>query len=304
MTGMSAQSHSRPADNVTVSPGPLAASTAGPRHPDVRRMLDARKRPGKRPTDASVPQGPGHEPGEVVLVEGKWAHRLLLERGAEIETLLWCPEVGTESPGATELAPWVARAARRTYEISGSTLRRVSARNAPDGLVSLVRLPVWDPATVVTPSDALVLVVDGVNYAGNLGNLIRTADGAGASAVLVTNPGVNRSHPLVFTASRGALLTMPLLEFDTVGAGVDWLAERGFVCLLADPEADQDYAEVDYASESVAVVVGSEGSGLSAAWSEAPHRAVSIPLSGVVDSLNVGTAAAVMLFEVARQRRP
>lgn len=265
-------------------PTSVSGPQVGPRHEGVRRLIAARK---------------GNADG--VLVEGKWAHRLLLERGASIDTLLWCPEVGADSPEAVELAPRVAEVARASYRVSTATLRRVSARNAPDGLVSLVSLPEWDPSAVATPERSLVLVVDGVNYAGNLGNLIRTADGAGAVALVVTNSGVRRTHPLVFLASRGALLTLPMLEFDTVEAAADWLSGRGFVCYLADPDAERDYTEADYTAESVAMVVGSEGKGLSRSWSEAPHRAVSIPQYGLVDSLNVGTAAAVLLFEVARQ---
>lgn len=261
----------------------------------------------------------GHSPD--VLVEGKWAHRILIDRGASINTFLWCPEAaaggapmggppgvrgggvpaGGEYEQAAALAQEVAGLADSSYEISPAVLRRVSSRNAPDGLISLVMLPDWDPATVRISAGGLVLVIDGVNYAGNLGNLIRTADAAGAEAVLVTNGGVKRTHPLVFVSSRAAVLSLPILDFDTIEEAVSWLDERDFVRYLADPDADLSYAAPGYAGEAVAVVVGSEGKGLSPQWQRASHRAVSIPLHGLVDSLNVGTAAAVLLFEVARQ---
>jgi TrmH family RNA methyltransferase len=142
----------------------------------------------------------------------------------------------------------------------------------------------------------LVLVADGVEYAGNLGALLRTVDASGADALLVTNPVGRLTHPTVFSASRGTLLTTPSLVFDSVEAARRQLDVAGFEIVIADPDASVDFRDARYGGRPTAIVVGSEGSGISADWRTGDVQPVSIAMRGKADSLNVATAAAVLLF--------
>lgn len=254
---------------------------AGAQHPSVRAMLEVRK---------------GAYRKGFVLVEGLWAHECLLARNAAVVTFAWCPQAGSER--VLRCASAIASRAAEAYEISARTLGRLTSRLRTDGLVSLVRLPRWSPGDVPVGESCVVLVADGVQYAANLGALLRTVDASGARGLVLTNRQARLEHPVTFTASRGAVLTTPVVDFPRVDTAADWLDAHGFACYLADPVAAVDYRAYPYATSRrpAALVVGSEGHGLSEEWRARDYRSVSIPMRGTVDSLNVAVAAGVLLF--------
>jgi TrmH family RNA methyltransferase len=227
----------------------------------------------------------------LVAVTGRWQHELLRRTDVRPVVTLCC--------GAPPLAP-----ADASYEISARTLARLHPRAAPPARLSVVRLPRWRPADVLRPDARIVLVVDGIEYAGNLGTLVRTADAAGAGGVLLTNAAARLTHPKVFEASRGTVLTTPVLEYDDVADARRDLAAAGFTAYVADPAAAVDYRDVGYAHRKVAVVVGSEGDGVAAAWRTPDLTRVSIPMRGRADSLNVAVSASVLLFDAAARLGP
>lgn len=256
------------------------ARPIGAQHPRVRDLLTVRK-------DAS--------PGRI-MVEGAWEHERLLATKTAIDTFFWCPEAGT--PYAVDR---IAGRATEVYRISQRLLDRLARKTRCDGLISVVRLPVWSPDTFHFTSSSLVLVADGVEYAGNLGTLIRTADAANADCLVLTSRRARPSHPAVYSASRGTVLSTPVLEFDDIAKAAGWLRGHGFRVHLADPSADGSYRGGDYHGPT-AFVVGSEGAGLSQAWRDQGFGAVSIPMLGQADSLNVALSAGILLFE-ARARK-
>jgi RNA methyltransferase, TrmH family len=264
---------------------PLELQRASPQHPSVRTMLTIRK---------------GVRRARVVSVEGVWAHECLLARGATVQTFLYCHE-SAPSERVARCAAAIAPAATEAYRISERTLARLASRKQPDGLISLVRLPRWSPADFPVTEVTVLLVADGVQYAGNLGTLLRTVDASGARGLVLTNRRVRLEHPVVFTASRGAVLTTPVLDFDTVDTAAEWFEAHGFACYLADPAATLDYRSHVYERRPVALVVGSEGRGISSRWYGHGYSGVSIPMYGTVDSLNVAVAAGVLLFELVGQ---
>jgi RNA methyltransferase, TrmH family len=238
-------------------------------------------------------------PAGTVVAEGSWAHGYLLDTGAEIDTLVCCPLLLDEP--TRQLAQAAERRARAAYEVSAKTYTRLSRRTKPSGLASLVRLPRWhagngDIGNQRIGSDTLVLVADGIRYATNLGALIRVVDASGAQALLLTNRQARIDHPEVFTASRGTLLTTPVIDFGHPGAAAAWLDREGFAIHLALPGAQRDYRDRVRTDRPTAIVVGSEGRGVCAQWRSTPHEVVSIPMRGHADSLNVAVAAAILLF--------
>lgn len=143
------------------------------------------------------------------------------------------------------------------------------------------------------------MIADGWDLPGNLGTLIRCADGAGASAVLVGQQGFGLGHPLVLKASMGAALAMPVIGVARPAAR-RWLRERGFRILAADPSGGRPYRDVDY-SGPLAIVVGSERRGLAREWLAAADSIAAIPMLGVSDSLNAAIAGALLLYEALAQ---
>ena len=238
-------------------------------------------------------------PSGTVLAEGVWAHRQLLDIRADIDTFLSCPEL--LEPSARPLAQAVARCARSAYQVSAKTFGRMSRRTSHSGLASLVRLPAWRAADGsvggrAIHSGTLVLVADGIEYAANLGALIRVVDASGAQALLLTNRQARVEHPDVFTASRGTVLTTPVIDFGEPPAAAAWLAREGFTVQLALPGSSRDFRDRPHGVRPTAIVVGAEGRGVSAQWRSVPHEVVSIPMRGRADSLNVAVAAGVLLF--------
>lgn len=240
-----------------------------------------------------------HTPPRTLLAEGEWAHRCLLDAGGEIETFVQCSELLGER--GRELARAAARRARAAFEVSARTFARISRRNRPSGLASLLRLPDWRAANGTIGgrpigADTVVLVADGIEYASNLGALIRVVDGSGAAAMILTGRRARIENPEVFTASRGTVLTTPVVDMGSPGQAAEWLARHGFAVYLALPGAERHFRDRPRGGRPTAIVVGSEGNGVAAEWREVPHEPVSIPMLGRADSLNVAVAAGVLLF--------
>jgi tRNA G18 (ribose-2'-O)-methylase SpoU len=266
--------------HMTVHPSVPSARQIGAQHPRIRELLTVRK-------DAA--------PGRI-MVEGGWEHDRLLTTDTTIDAFFWCPEAGM-----TDAVHRIAERAAEVYRISEKLLTRLARKTRPDGLLSIVRLPVWEPHALRFSSRSLVLVADGVEYAGNLGTLIRTVDAAQADCLVLTSRRARPSHPAVYSASRGTVLSTPVLEFDDIATAAAWLRDHGFRVHLADPAATGSYRVPPYDGPT-AFVVGSEGAGLSREWHDHGFDAVSIPMLGRADSLNVALSAGILLFE-ARARK-
>ncbi len=227
---------------------------------------------------------PRHE--RLVAIAGRWPHAHLQRLGVEPEVTLRCGDL-----------PYAA-----TYDITEKVLARLHPGLSAPALLSVVRLPRWTPAEVLRPDARLLLVADGIEYAGNLGTLVRTADAAGADGLVLTNATCRLTHPKVFEASRGTVLTLPTLEYGSVADARRDLAAAGFTAYVADPAAATPYLDVDYA-QKVAIVVGSEGDGVAAEWRTPDLTRVSIPMRGTADSLNVAASASILLFDARARLR-
>ena len=259
---------------------------AGAAHPEVRRYSRARRN--------LLPRS-----DRVVAVAGTWAHDHLVRHDVAVETVLWCPGQPSR-PDLEAAARAMSDRAGRAYRISERTLARIHPGQTAPALLSLVALPRWRAAQVIGSGARLVLVADGIEYAGNLGTLVRTADACGADGLVLTRATARVTHPKAFVASRGTVLTTPVLEYDEVGTARADLAAAGFTTYVADPDGATSYRDAGLGHGPTAVVVGSEGDGVAAEWRTGLTR-ISIPMHGLADSLNVAASAAVLLFE-ARAR--
>ena len=235
-----------------------------------------------------------------VVAEGLWAVQLLLRLGTPIEQLFCCPDL-IHSDSARACAAAAAGRASRAYQLSARNMHRVSDRDAPEGLLALVKMPRWPLDRVRIGERALVAVADGLENPGNLGTLLRTADGAGVDLVMITNGRARVSHPQVFRASHGMCLKVPHVEFTRAEDAIAWLREHGCAIHLVAPGGGVHYRQLDVRGRT-ALVFGSERFGLSPAWAQQGFRRVAIPMLGAADSLNVAAAAAILMYE-ARARK-
>jgi TrmH family RNA methyltransferase len=147
----------------------------------------------------------------------------------------------------------------------------------------------------------LLLVAESIEKPINLGAIIRSADGAGADGVIVCNPRTDIFNPDVVLASIGACFTVPILEASP-NQTIQWCRAHGIATVAATPQAETLYTHVDL-SGPVAIAVGNEQHGLSELWMAEADLCVKLPMHGQLNSLNVATAAALLLYEVVRQRK-
>jgi tRNA G18 (ribose-2'-O)-methylase SpoU len=249
----------------------------------------------------SIQKNSAPNPHKLFIAEGLWAHNLLLEHDVPIDTFFWCPEAAYGDE-ARKRASQLAERAYQSFEISAKTLERISERDRPDGLLSLAGLPRWDPDELELPRSALVMVADGIEIPGNLGTLIRTLDACRVDCLILTNRRTRLTHPKVFRASQGMLLTLPIVEFETPSDAVAWLRRHRFDIYLADTDEAHNYREYDYRDQRTAFVMGAEKYGIPKAWYQPDVKRVFLPMLGHADSLNVSISAAVLLYEARAQK--
>jgi tRNA G18 (ribose-2'-O)-methylase SpoU len=256
-------------------------------HPRIKQVLD-------------IQNNTASNRERLLVAEGLWAQRMVLTAGTPVRTFLWCPELAHSDEARQRAEQLVARA-EASYRVSAKTLERIGERGQPDGLLSVTRLPAYDPDTVPFGPSALVLVADALEIPGNLGTLVRTLDAVRADCLVLTNRRTRLTHPKVFRGSQGTVLTVPTVEFGQPDDAVRWLATAGFRVLLADTDEAVHYRAADY-SGRVALVVGSERYGISKPWYAHGFARVAVPMLGAADSLNVSVSASVLLYE-ARARQ-
>lgn len=238
---------------------------------------------------------------DLVAVEGLWSLRQAVGAGRRVAAVFVC-RARLRGPAVHEVLEAAAATGGACLEVGERVLHRMVDRDGPDGLAALVHLPPATLGDLVVDGSSRVLVSDGLEQAGNLGTIIRCGDGAGVAAVLVTDRRARLDHPLVVKASMGTVFSTPVVaaERDEV---LSWLRARSFTIVAADPSSAVSYRTPPY-RPPVAVVVGNERDGLSRFWLEAADEVVSIPMLGRADSLNVGHAAALLLYEAVSRQGP
>lgn len=181
-----------------------------------------------------------------------------------------------------------------------AAFEKVSFGQRDERMVAVAQTPQASLASLRLPANPLVVVLEGVEKPGNVGAVLRTADAAGVSAVIVADGGTDLYNPNTIRASLGAIFTVPVRTASSVEA-LAWLQGQGLTIFAALVEGAIDYASASFRSPS-AIVLGSEAAGLSKVWRGPETTAISLPMRGVVDSLNVSATAAVLMYEAARQR--
>ncbi len=235
----------------------------------------------------------------LMLVEGRAELAVALASGARPAELYYSPAL-IRAGDVHPLLDRASAAGAELIEVGGRVFERAAYRQTPDGWLAVFPAPPTDLQRLQVPADAVVLVCESVEKPGNLGAMLRTADAAGVDAVIASPAVTDWGNPNVVRASKGALFTVPVAEagHDEV---VAWLRGRGLTIVAARPDAELGYTGLDL-RRGTAIVVGAERAGLSAAWSGAADAEVRIPMFGSVNSLNVATSAALLVYEALRQR--
>ena len=228
------------------------------------------------------------------VVEGRRELEHCLEAGYNVRTLFVCPEIfgGMADEPSAKVA---------VVEIPEALYRKVAYRESTEGIIAEVEYKERTLSDLRLPENPLIMVLESVEKPGNLGAVLRSADAAGADAVLISDPLTDLYNPNLIRASIGAVFSVPTVACSSEEA-ISFLQGRGIQILTAQLQDSSLYYDVDM-RRGTALVMGTESTGLTDQWRKAASAHIRIPMLGRLDSLNVSVSAAILLFEAVRQRR-
>lgn len=246
-------------------------------NPKVKRLLALQEKSSLR-----------RETG-LFVVEGRREIERCVASGFTVDTLFVCPEIVGDFA-----------AAGKVFTLSRGVYEKVAYRGGTEGVMAEVKARHLSLENLQLPENPLVVVMESVEKPGNLGAVLRTADAAGADAVLVCDPLTDLYNPNLIRASLGAVFSLPVVCCTTPQA-IAFLKEKGIRILTAQLQDSKPYYGTEMTA-GTALVMGSEALGLGDAWRKAADAHILIPMNGIVDSLNVSVSAAILLYEAVRQR--
>ncbi len=234
----------------------------------------------------------------LTLVDGVRELSRALDGGARVVEVFLDPDAVT--PDAAAVVERARAGGATLVPVSPSVIDRLSYGDRAEGLVATVAIPDLALANLDLAPEPLVLVLEAVEKPGNLGAVLRSADGSGVDAVVLADPRTDPFNPNAVRASLGTIFATRLAAAPSVEVRA-WLQAAGLRILAARVDGAVDYVDTDLRG-GVAIVLGSEAEGLTDAWSGEGITAIHLPMLGVADSLNVSITAAVLAYEARRQR--
>lgn len=231
------------------------------------------------------------------VIEGAREITLALEGNYLLDSVFVCPELfaKTDYPNVLEtIDPHIL------FEVSPEVFNKIAYRENSDGLLALARSKSHLLEDLSLPENPFVIVLEAVEKPGNLGAILRTADAAGADAVIVCDPHTDIYNPNVVRSSVGCLFTVQTTVCSNQEAYA-FLQRKGIRIYAAELNAAEFYQNVDFRPAS-AIVMGTEADGLSGFWLQNADARIKIPMKGKIDSLNVSVSTAILTFEAMRQR--
>lgn len=191
------------------------------------------------------------------------------------------------------------------YELVTDTVyQRMSDVKTPQGILCVMeqkKVSLSELLLSYKGQDKHILVLEGIQDPGNLGTMIRTAEGAGISFILADKNTVDVTNPKVLRSTMGAVFRMPVIYVDDLLDALSLLKEEGVTTYAAHLNGNRNFWDEEYAKQT-AVLIGNEGNGLSKEVSAVSDVLVKIPMEGAVESLNAAVAASLLMYEIKRRR--
>lgn len=229
------------------------------------------------------------------VIEGRKEVGLALDAGYKIGSLFFCEELISINEVST-----LASNEQLLIPVARDVFEKIAVREGSGGILAVAEQKVHRLDEFQTGPSPLILVLESVEKPGNLGAILRTADAAGVDGVIICDPQTDFYNPNVIRSSVGCVFTQQIASA-TSDETIAWLKHRNVAIYCTYLKASKPYYSVDYKSPA-AIVMGTESTGLSDRWVENSDANIIIPMQGKIDSMNVSTAAAVVIFEARRQR--
>jgi RNA methyltransferase, TrmH family len=249
----------------------------------------------------AVRQGKIHER---VFVEGlRLCEEAWEALGAdEIREAIYTERIAQDERGG-KLLEALRGSGGRLALVTDSVFASLSDTKTPQGIALLVSRPDTSRGALnISASEIpLIIILHRVNNPSNAGAILRTAEAAGASSAILTQGTTDIFSPKALRGAMGASFRLPLWTGASFEEALAWCNEHGITTVCADLRAESTHAEVDW-TRPIALIVGAESTGLTAQELALAGQALRIPMRPPVESLNVAVAAAIVLYEAARQR--
>ncbi len=228
-------------------------------------------------------------------VEGYREISLAMAAKVEIANLFYCPELVKKSLTSFNVL------AEKIIEVAPKVFKKLSLRENPDGFMALVKMKETKLTDIELNVNPLIIILEAVEKPGNLGAILRTADAAGANAVIINQAKTDIYNPNVIRASQGTVFTVHVVIASRQKTR-EWCDKNKIKIFATAPIAEKEYFNADFRNGS-AILLGAEDKGLSQRWLTTADEQIKIKMRGKIDSLNVSVSTAVILFEALRQRQ-
>jgi RNA methyltransferase, TrmH family len=231
----------------------------------------------------------------VLIIEGIKELSLAILANYKVNSVFFCPDIIDEN----ELLG-IVKHEQLLIPVQKAVFEKIAYRESTGGIIAVAEQKVHHLDQIKLSAQPLVLVLESVEKPGNLGAILRTADAAGVDAVIICDPQTDFYNPNVIRSSVGCVFTNQVAAA-TSAETLAWLHQNQIKIFNTYLQASKPYHQVDF-TVPCAIVMGTESTGLSDLWVKNGDTNIIIPMQGKIDSMNVSTAAAVVVFEAKRQR--
>lgn len=190
------------------------------------------------------------------------------------------------------------------YEVvADNVFKEISETMTPQGVIGIVKQPYYDFDSIIVRDDVRLMFLEDIRDPGNLGTIVRTSEGAGIDGIVLSKESVDMFNPKVIRSTMGAIYRMPFIYEDNFKEALEKkYKSQNIELYAAHLEGARDYAKVSYARKC-GLIIGNEANGISDEVTKLANNMIKIPMQGKVESLNAAISAALIMYEVDRQRR-
>jgi RNA methyltransferase, TrmH family len=233
------------------------------------------------------------------IIEGiRFVEEAFMEKSDIVRVFLSDQLSGTR--GGKELQQKVVAGGYESYMLSEKLFREISDTETPQGILAILRMKSYELNDIIT-NNTFVIILDSLQDPGNLGTIIRTADAAGASGIILSKGCVDLYNPKVLRATMGSVFHVPFYFSLNLEETIDILKARGICTYAAHLNGDKHYFNLCL-KDNIAIIIGNEANGISDEIASKADALVKIPMPGRSESLNASVAASLLMYEVVRQR--
>ena len=266
------------------SPSGAGGAITSAQNPKIKRLLQLQQKSSER------------RKAGLFVVEGIREVERCVEKGYEINTIFYLNKPMAENvSGIIEKNKGI-----KLFEVSPTIYEKIAYRGSTEGIIAEVKTKDKTLNDLNLSENPLVVVLESVEKPGNLGAILRSADAAGADALIVCDPLTDLYNPNLIRNSTGAIFSVPCVAC-TSEECIKFLKENNIQILTAQLQDSELYYDTDM-KRGTAIVMGTEATGLTDIWRKAADAHIRIPMLGITDSLNVSVSAAILLYEAVRQR--